>query len=59
MSFNNTQLVTVTINGKHWTRAREPVKAMYEKKTKPAHNISLNGQGTQFIYLNERYVKDL
>ena len=38
-TFNNTQLVTVTINGKYWTRAREPVKAMYEKKTKTGHII--------------------
>ena len=32
--FNNTKLVTITINGKHWTRARETCGGLeYEKKT--------------------------
>ena len=32
--FNNTKLVTVTINGKHWTRAREICAGLeYQKKT--------------------------
>ena len=39
-TFNNTKLFTVTINGKHWTRGREPVQALgYSKHTKTAHVI--------------------
>ena len=39
-TFNNTKLFTVTINGKHWTRGREPVQAFgYSKHTKTAHVI--------------------
>ena len=40
MSFNSIKLFTVTINGKHWTRGREPVQALgYSKHTKTAHVI--------------------
>ena len=39
-TFNDTNLFTVTINGKHWTRGREPVQALgYSKHTKTAHVI--------------------
>ena len=32
--FNNTKLVTITINGKHWTCAKEVCGGLeYEKKT--------------------------
>ena len=27
-TFNDTKLFTVTVDGKHWTRGREPVRAL-------------------------------
>ena len=39
-TFNDTKLFTVTVDGKHWTRGREPVRALgYSKHTKTAHVI--------------------
>ena len=39
-TFNDTKLFTVTVDGKHWTRGREPVQALgYSKHTKTAHVI--------------------
>ena len=33
--FNNTKLVTITINGKHWIRAKEICKALeYKRRAK-------------------------
>ena len=38
-TFNNTNLNTVTVNGKHWTRAKEICKALEYKKTTKTANI--------------------
>ena len=39
-TFNNTKLFTVTVDGKHWTRGREPVRALgYNKLTSKTANI--------------------
>ena len=36
-TFNNTDLDTVTIDGKHWTRAKEVCKALeYDENSKTA-----------------------
>ena len=43
MSFNSIKLFTVTINGKHWTRAKEICKALeYKKTTKTGDVIRSN-----------------
>ena len=42
-TFNNTNLNTVTVNGKHWTRAKEICKALeYKKTTKTGDVIRSN-----------------
>ena len=39
-TFNNTKLFTVTINGKHWTRAKEVCSGLeYEKNPSKTANI--------------------
>ena len=39
-TFNDTKLFTVTVDGKHWTRGREPVRALgYNKVTSKTANI--------------------
>ena len=33
-TFNDTKLFTVTVDGKHWTRAKEPVRALGYREEK-------------------------
>ena len=49
MSFNSIKLFTVTINGKHWTRAKEICKSLkYEKKTGNVIRDHVSNENTRY-----------
>ena len=48
-TFNNVKLFTVTINGKHWTRAKEICKSLkYEKKTGNVIRDHVSNENTRY-----------